>query len=106
MAIRLEDLTYLGFRKGDAKVIISLIDTKKPLTAREIEARTELRQPEVSLAMTNLNKLKFLITTTKNIGRGRPILLVTLRKKELYNLIKKDIKDKISTLKSIYRRVP
>ncbi len=52
----------------------------KDATAREIEMATDLRQPEVSIAMRTLRELDWIAEReVKGEGRGRPLKIYALR---------------------------
>jgi len=51
-----EQLISMGFRKNVAYTLGALIQFNDPLTARDIERSADLRQPEVSLALTEIRK--------------------------------------------------
>ncbi len=71
----------IGMKKNYALVLVSLLQDTD-LSSRDIERITDLRQPEVSLALTDLMKRKWvdvvhLITENK----GRPVKIYHIMKK-------------------------
>lgn len=80
MTQKLEQLLMkCGFIRIRAGVLAQLIKVKKG-TARELEKACDLRQPEVSLALSFLVEKKWATTSQVETesGRGRPTLLYTL----------------------------
>ncbi|MEE9519166.1 MAG: MarR family transcriptional regulator [bacterium] len=55
-------------------LVLVLLAAQEETTSREIEARTGLRQPEVSTAMTDLRERDWVIKRDiKKTGKGRPL---------------------------------
>ncbi|MDH2905559.1 MAG: ArsR family transcriptional regulator [Methanomassiliicoccales archaeon] len=66
-------LVNTGMAKNIAKTLIFL-KRKNETTAVEIETSTALRQPEVSIAMQELRRRKWVIKRDiKKEGKGRPV---------------------------------
>lgn len=75
-----DTLVGLGLKRNVAKTLTYLINTKE-VTSREIEMGSDLRQPEVSTAMRELQKLKWVaIREEKKPGKGRPFKIYRLDK--------------------------
>jgi len=71
-------LGEIGLKKNEARVLVIFMRGGE-LTSREIERYTDLRQPEVSIAITALTKRNWICTSnliTEN--KGRPVKLFTL----------------------------
>ncbi|MFV9629986.1 MAG: transcriptional regulator protein [Methanosarcinales archaeon] len=76
-----DTLVGLGLKRNVAKTLTYLINTQE-VTSREIEMGSDLRQPEVSTAMRELQKLKWVaIREEKKPGKGRPFKIYRLDKK-------------------------
>jgi len=79
-------LMKIGMKRNVAKVLtyMSCVDEA---TSRDIEKGSDLRQPEVSIAMRELRKLDWVSERDeKNPGKGRPFKIYKL-KKGLYDII-------------------
>jgi len=73
-----QGLQNLGVNRNVARVITFLKDQKER-SAREIETATDLRQPEVSIAMRTLRERNWLTEhEIKAAGKGRPMKLYKL----------------------------
>lgn len=70
----------IGLRKQNAQVLVLMI-REVDLTSREIERACDLRQPEVSIALSSLVKRKW-VTIIKEYteSKGRPIKVYHLGK--------------------------
>lgn len=71
-------LGEIGLKKNEARVL-AIFMRGGELTSREIERYSDLRQPEVSIAITALTKRNWICTSnliTEN--KGRPVKLFTL----------------------------
>src|SRR4030065_818267 len=67
-----ELLMRTGLSKNIAKTLVSL-RKKEETTSVEIESGTSLRQPEVSIAMQELRRRKWVVKRDiKKEGKGRP----------------------------------
>lgn len=67
-----------GLKKNFARVLI-LLSKKEELTSREIERGTDLRQPEVSIAINYLSKRKWArVSNLITENKGRPVKLYKL----------------------------
>lgn len=72
-------LQILGVNRSVAKLITYLKDVEKG-SSRDIEIATDLRQPEVSIAMGTLRDMGWLSERdVKGSGKGRPHKIYALR---------------------------
>ncbi|HOT07361.1 MAG: hypothetical protein A4E45_00195 [Methanosaeta sp. PtaB.Bin039] len=72
-------LMQVGLRRNVAKVLAYLSSVKEA-TSREIEIGSDLRQPEVSIAMSELRELGWISERDeKNPGKGRPYRIYRLQ---------------------------
>ena len=79
-------LMRIGMKRNVAKVLTYLACVSEA-TSREIEMGSDLRQPEVSIAMRDLRKLEWISERDeKRPGKGRPYRIYKL-KKGLYDII-------------------
>ncbi len=68
-----ERLEQAGVKKNVAKTLV-YIASKDETISRDIEVATELRQPEVSIAMQELRELGWVTKRDiKTEGKGRPV---------------------------------
>jgi len=73
-------LVQIGLKKNVAKVLVYLAHTHEA-TSRDIERGTDLRQPEVSIAMASLIEQKWVENReTKAENKGRPVKIYRLSK--------------------------
>ncbi|MEN6611646.1 MAG: ArsR family transcriptional regulator [Methanoregulaceae archaeon] len=71
-------LTDLGMKRNVAKVLVYLANTDEA-TSRNIERGTDLRQPEVSIAMGYLLEKKWVsCRESKSESKGRPVKIYKL----------------------------
>ncbi len=71
-------LVQIGLKKNVAKVLVYLAHTNEA-TSRDIERGTDLRQPEVSIAMASLIEQKWVENReTKAENKGRPVKIYRL----------------------------
>jgi len=71
-------LHKIGIGKNISKVLVYLANTKET-TSRDIERGTDLRQPEVSMVMTVLMKLKWVESREERHQKsGRPVKIYHL----------------------------
>lgn len=88
-------LIDIGTRKNVAQVLVFLANVPEA-TSRDIERGTDLRQPEVSLAMHYLIGQDWIkIRENKTEGKGRPVKVYSLSKPidKIMNAIEKDKKE-------------
>jgi len=75
-----DGLKEAGLSKNQAKALIT-IAKDGPITSRKIEDQTALRQPEASIAITELKERGWVSKGKKNReGRGRPVHIYSLGK--------------------------
>jgi predicted transcriptional regulator len=73
-------LMNIGLKRNVAKVLTYLAGVKEA-TSKEIETGSDLRQPEVSIAMREIRKLDWISERDeKNLGKGRPYRIYKLNK--------------------------
>ncbi len=85
-------LTKIGLKRNVAKVLTYLAGVDEA-TSREIEIGSDLRQPEVSIAMREIRKLDWITERDeKNPGKGRPYRIYKLNKSlpEIINYLEKE----------------
>lgn len=71
-------LVRIGMKKNVAKVLVYLAHTAEA-TSRDIERGTDLRQPEVSIAMANMMEQRWVENReTKAENKGRPVKIYKL----------------------------
>jgi predicted transcriptional regulator len=88
-------LIDIGTRKNVAQVLVFLANVPEA-TSRDIERGTDLRQPEVSLAMHYLIGQDWIrIRENKAEGKGRPVKIYSLSKPidKIMNSIEKEKKE-------------
>jgi predicted transcriptional regulator len=73
-------LMKIGLKRNVAKVLTYLAGVEEA-TSRDIEMGSDLRQPEVSIAMREIRKLDWVLERDeKNPGKGRPYRIYKLNK--------------------------
>ena len=73
-------LIQMGLKRNVAKVLTYLAAVTEA-TSREIEIGSDLRQPEVSIAMREIRRLDWVMERDeKNPGKGRPYRIYRLNK--------------------------
>ena len=73
-------LMRIGLKRNVAKVLTYLAGVEEA-TSREIEMGSDLRQPEVSIAMREIRKLDWISERDeKNPGKGRPYRIYRLNR--------------------------
>lgn len=71
-------LTRIGTKRNVSKVLVYLANTPEA-TSRDIERGTDLRQPEVSIAMTAMMEQKWVESReNKAENKGRPVKIYKL----------------------------
>jgi predicted transcriptional regulator len=75
----IEGLRSLGINRNVAKLVTYLSNVKES-SSRDIEMSTDLRQPEVSIAMRPLRELGWISERdVKTSGKGRPMKIYALQ---------------------------
>ncbi|HPT37871.1 MAG TPA: ArsR family transcriptional regulator [Methanothrix sp.] len=85
-------LMKVGLKRNVAKVLTYLSGVAEA-TSREIEMGSDLRQPEVSIAMREIRKLDWIEERDeKNPGKGRPYRIYRLNKSlpEIIDFLEKE----------------
>ncbi len=73
-----ELLTKIGIKRNVSKVLVYLANTPEA-TSRDIERGTDLRQPEVSIAMATMMEQKWVESReNKAENKGRPVKIYKL----------------------------
>jgi predicted transcriptional regulator len=70
-------LMEIGTKRNVAKVLVFLAKINKA-TSRAIERGTDLRQPEVSIALGYLSEQSWISSEDSNEGKGRPFKIYEL----------------------------
>ena len=104
-------LIAVGTRRNVAHVLVFLANTPEA-TSRDIERGTDLRQPEVSLAMNYLIEKKW-VTSSENRSahKGRPTKVYSLSRtiSAIMDILEKEQKEKakkdLATLQKLRRFV-
>jgi predicted transcriptional regulator len=89
-----ELLIGIGIKRNVSKVLVYLANTQEA-TSRDIERGTDLRQPEVSIAMRYLKECNWIETReSKSESKGRPVKIYTLARPitEIMDTIEKEKK--------------
>ena len=85
-------LTDIGLKRNVAKVLVYLANTNEA-TSRDIERGTDLRQPEVSIAMRSLKENNWTESReSKAESKDRPVKIYRLSRpvKEIIDIIEKE----------------
>lgn len=97
----------IGLKKNTARVLV-LMFRDVDLTSREMERICDLRQPEVSIALTDLEKRKWVKNVRQSMeGKGRPVkyyhIIITVDEilDELKKIIIGDYETKIQGIEKI-----
>lgn len=88
--------------KNIAKTLVFL-SKKDETSSVDIESATDLRQPEVSIAMQELRRLKWVEKRDiKKEGKGRPVhaYLLAIPFKQIISIIEKDEKKRIKEIEA------
>ncbi|MDD4127074.1 MAG: helix-turn-helix domain-containing protein [Methanomicrobium sp.] len=100
-------LTDVGLKRNVAKVLVYLANTNEA-TSRDIERGTDLRQPEVSIAMRTLNEREWIENReSKAESKGRPVKIYCLSKpvKDIIDTIESDKKEDIENQLKLIQKV-
>lgn len=93
-------LINAGLKKNIAKTLVYL-RKKEETTSVEIETATSLRQPEVSIAMQELRRRKWVAKRDiKKQGKGRPVhaYRLSVQFEEIIATIESDLRKKIEKI--------
>ncbi len=100
-------LTGIGMKKNVAKLLVFLAD-KPEATSREIEHGTDLRQPEVSIAVKYMKEQGWIRNSNSSAsGKGRPEKVFTLAKPmvKIVESIEKMRKGEIESQLALIRKI-
>jgi predicted transcriptional regulator len=100
-------LIEIGTKKNLAKVLVFLANTAEA-TSRDIERGTDLRQPEVSLAMKYLMNQGWISSRdTSTESKGRPVKIYELAKPitDIMDSIEKEKKDKANNQLALIKKL-
>jgi predicted transcriptional regulator len=100
-------LIRTGMKRNVARVLIYLAHNPEA-TSREIERGTDLRQPEVSLAMAALNDQKWVENREiKAENKGRPVKIYRLSNPftEIVDAIEREKRDEANTQLSLIHEI-
>lgn len=74
-------LMKVGLKRNTWPKVLTYLAGVAEATSREIEIGSDLRQPEVSIAMREIRKLDWIVERDeKNPGKGRPYRIYKLNK--------------------------
>jgi predicted transcriptional regulator len=100
-------LTDIGLKRNVAKVLVYLANTSEA-TSRDIERGTDLRQPEVSIAMRTLKEHKWIESReSKAESKGRPVKIYQLSKpiENIIDTIEKEKRKEVETQLELIQKV-
>ncbi len=100
-------LSEVGLKKNVAKVLVYLANTEEA-TSREIERGTDLRQPEVSIAMRTLSEREWISNReSKAESKGRPVKIYNLSKPmaDIVDVLEKEKKEEIDNQLEIIKKI-
>ncbi len=103
----IDRLIKAGLQKNIAKTLV-FVAGKEETRSREIESSTNLRQPEVSIAMQELRERGWVTKRDiKKEGKGRPVHGYTLDKKvdEIIDEIEQKEKDRIKKIQENLKHI-
>ena len=100
-------LIEIGMRRTVAKVLVFLANVDEA-TSRDIERGTDLRQPEVSIAMNYMFEREWLKNReSKAMSKGRPVKIYSLSKPvaKIFDSIEREknqeVKDQLALVKKM-----
>jgi predicted transcriptional regulator len=100
-------LIRIGIKRNVAKVLVYLAHTPEA-TSRDIERGTDLRQPEVSIAMAFMIEQKWVESReTKAENKGRPVKIykLALPINEIMDIIEKEKKEEATNQLNLIRQL-
>lgn len=100
-------LTGIGMKRNVAKVLVFLSELPEA-SSREIERGTDLRQPEVSIAMRELKEREWVTcreSKTENKGRPVKIYSIALDLNEITNILEDKKRQEADTQISMINRM-
>jgi predicted transcriptional regulator len=104
-------LMNIGLKRNVAKVLVYLANTSEA-TSRDIERGTDLRQPEVSIAMRTLKDNEWIETReSKAESKGRPVKIYRLSRpiEEIMDIIernkRKEVKSQLALIEKVREHI-
>jgi predicted transcriptional regulator len=100
-------LIDIGTKQSIAKVLVFLSNTAEA-TSRDIERGTDLRQPEVSIAMRYLAEQEWIKSReSKAESKGRPVKIYVLSKSinDIMNSIEKEKKEEAKSQQALVQKL-
>lgn len=104
-------LITIGLKRNVAKVLVYLSNTSEA-TSRDIERGTDLRQPEVSIAMRTLNQNEWIESReSKAESKGRPVKIYRLSRpiEEIMDIIeikkRKEVKNQLDLIQKVREHI-
>jgi len=100
-------LTDIGLKRNVAKVLVYLANTPEA-TSRDIERGTDLRQPEVSIAMRSLKEYEWIQSReSKAESKGRPVKIYSLSRpiEDIMDVIEKNKQKEVDSQLALIRQV-
>jgi predicted transcriptional regulator len=100
-------LMDIGLKRNVAKVLVYLANTSEA-TSRDIERGTDLRQPEVSIAMRTLKQNDWVTSReSKAESKGRPVKIYSLAKptEEIMDIIEKNKRKEVKNQLDLIQKV-
>jgi predicted transcriptional regulator len=100
-------LTEIGLKRNVAKVLVYLASSPEA-TSRDIERGTDLRQPEVSIAMRTLKENGWIQSReSKAESKGRPVKIYSLSKQisEIMDTIEENKRKEVENQLRLIREV-
>jgi predicted transcriptional regulator len=100
-------LIDIGTKQSIAKVLVFLSNTTEA-TSRDIERGTDLRQPEVSIAMRYLAEQEWIKSReSKAESKGRPVKIYVLSKSinDIMNSIEKEKKEEAKSQLALVQKL-
>ncbi|MCP1662534.1 MAG: ArsR family transcriptional regulator [Methanocalculus sp. MSAO_Arc1] len=100
-------LNGVGMKRNVAKVLVYLSELPEA-TSREIERATDLRQPEVSIAMRELKEQEWVnCRESKTENKGRPVKIysISLGLNDITNILEQKKRQEAETQISMINRM-
>ncbi len=100
-------LVDIGLKRNVSKVLVYLANTTEA-TSRDIERGTDLRQPEVSIAMRTLKENAWIESReSKAESKGRPVKIYRLSRpiEEIMDVIEKEKRKEVKNQLDLIQKV-
>jgi predicted transcriptional regulator len=100
-------LMNIGLKRNVAKVLVYLANTSEA-TSRDIERGTDLRQPEVSIAMRTLKENEWIESReSKAESKGRPVKIYRLSRpiEEIMDIIERNKRKEVKSQLDLIQKV-